>query len=466
MLSMLAKKSRAFSIVAVVALALSPIVASSASATGSPVPTAAGSWGTLTMPASFSPNAFGPVDWFGADGAGNVYWVPYGGRPTSAPQARHANARTSHGLFNGIYRYTPSTGQTTYIDPSRFFGDMSGLAVEASGAIDIVTNDIDLGRFVVMHVSPTGTETVLNSTIPALASRVGIAVDAVGDVFVSSYVSGTSSIYEIPSGGGAATLVATVSSDVVSGLAVAPDGTLYATSGPLSGDRLYAISAGGTVTPVAFDGLYAYGLAIDGAGNLFSALGAPSLVEELSVSGASQYLPVSPAYANVGSTTPLLLAYGGGTLYMWDASSSAPPSGVRSNIPSGSNVLYTWSTSGARPFLTNVDAVAARAQGRYTQSITATWTGGGPTYRCTLMSGYNSPTQFTVLTTTHSCTFYGLAIGTSFGISVVSISGGVASAPQVGFAPAPRVTITCVLRNRGIHRTGVNPHCPPGWRQV
>jgi hypothetical protein len=162
----------------------------------------------------------------------------------------------------------------------------------------------------------------------------------------------------------------------------------------------------------------------------------------------------------------MLLAYGAGTLYLWDAGRLFL-SGPNSSGVYTPNTLYTWTTSsGVRPFLTSVDAVAAHVESRYTQSITATWTGGGPTYRCTLMTGFNAPTQFTVLTTSHSCTFYGLALGTSFGISVVSISGGVASAPQVGFAPAPRVTITCVLGSRTMHRTGLSPRCPLGWRQV
>ena len=452
----------------VLALGALPVaLASSASAVVS-LPTASGSWGTLIMPSDFSPIFTSTLNWYGADAAGNVYYVPGGAHPTSAPQLR-SNSRTSHGVVGGlgagIERYTPSTGQSTFIDPARDFRDMGGLAVEPSGNVDIVVYDSTYSQRVVMRVSPSGTETVLNSTIPDLSSD-AIAVDASGNVYVSTYDYGTgnSTVYEVPSGGGVATALGTIVADYITALAVAPDGRIYASSG-FHRALLYSVPLVGASTSVAIPGVASLGIAFDGAGNLFSAQVSPDAVEEISPTGVAQYLPPSPALAIFGNTRPVMLAYGAGTIYMWD-STYAPLSGVRSNVYSP-NILYTWTTStGARPFLTSVDSVAARVVNRYTQSITATWTGGGPTYRCTLMTGFHNPTGFTVLTTAHSCTFYGLALGSSFGISVVSISGGVSSAPQVGFAPAPKVTITCKLGTRTLHRSGLSPTCPPGWRQV
>lgn len=469
------KRRRAWTVAAAGALSLGIVpagLASNASAVPIDIPTASGAWGTLTMPLDFFPG-YGTLNWFGADAAGNVYYVPSGGY-TSTPQIR-ANARTSHGTLPspgfGIERYSPETGQSTIIDASRDFQRMEGLAVEPSGNVDVIVFDTINSVWVVMRVSPTGQETVLNATIPGLGGfpTSGIAVDASGDVFVSvnDFFTGTATIYEVPSGGGDARLITSFAHDPVSGLTVAPNGTLYASSSPFGDGVLHAISPAGTTTNVPVYGGAAYGIAVDGAGNLYSGQTIPYLVQETSPSGSVQYLPPSPALALHGHTMPFLLAYGGGTLYMWDQSNAPPASGVRSSTFGPTNTLYTWTTApSARPFLTSVDAVAARLTSRFSQSITATWTGGGPTYRCTLMSGYNSPTSFTVTTSSHSCTFYGLALGTSFGISVVSISGGVASAPEVGFAPAPRVTITCKLGKRTLHRTGLNPRCPLGWRQV
>ena len=458
----------------VMTLAIVPLgLATSASAgVPAPLPTAPGAWGTLTMPTDFIPG-FGMLNWYGIDAVGNVYYVPNSGNfYFSAPRLRHANVRRSHvcGLGLGIERYTPSTGQSTFIDPCYDFssGGMTGLAVEPSGAVDLVTWDPNINNFVVMRVDPSGVQTVLNSTIPNLGNPGGIAVDQFGNVFVSTFdfVSGNSTIYEIPAGGGAERTVATLSSDMVFGLAASPDGTIYASAGIGGSGRLYAVTLTGATTPVATQVGPAEGIATDGAGNLFAAIRSSQLVEEMNPSGAPQYLPPSPALTNFGSTSPELLAYGAGTIYMWDQGAQ-PTSGVHAGGIYSPHILYTWTAStGARPFLTSVDSVAARVVNRYTQSITATWTGGGPTYRCTLMTGFHNPTGFTVLTTAHSCTFYGLALGSSFGISVVSISVGESSAPQVGFAPAPKVTITCKLGTRTLHRSGLSPTCPPGWRLV
>ncbi len=465
---LLTKRFRVLAAASALALGSLPLLVSGASATPITIPTALGAWGTITMPVDFVPS-LGIFNWYGADAAGNIYYVPYSIGGGSTPRLRHANARSSHVncRFCGIEEYSPVTTQSTFIDPTYDFSQMTGLTVEASGNVDMVTLSANLNEMVVMRVSPNGYQTVLNSTIPNLGTFGGIAVDAVGNVFVSTYdsISGNSTVYEIPSGGGPATSLAVIS-DWIGALAVAPDGTIYASSTFFGSATVYAITPGGAVSSVSQLAGHPEGIAADGAGNLYSALFSPNLVEAISPEGGMQYLPPSPGLSNYGYSAPLLLAYGGGTLYMWDAGhfglSSPNSSGVYSP-----NILYTWSaSSGVRPFLTSVGAVAAHVENRYTQSITANWTGGGPTYRCTLMTGFNAPTHFTVLTTSHSCTFYGLALGTSFGISVVSISGGVASAPQVGFAPAPRVTITCVLGSRTMHRTGLSPRCPLGWRQV
>ena len=433
-------------------------------ASASPVPVATGTWGTITMPSDFHPHPYS--NYFGVDASGNIYYVPSSQFASVRGRDAHLSARiTSHTAGSGIERYNPVTQTSTFLDPGYDFTYSGGLAVTPNGTVDIIALDATLNQFVVMQVDPAGNQRILNSTLQVYPES-GIAVDAVGNVYVSAGAQTGWAVWEIPVSGAPPVQVASGPSDFLSELAITATGQLYGSS-PFSNQYLYQI-ASGVGTPMGASLINPWGLAADGNGNLFVAdygssvfAGCPSntvcngVVAEFSPSGEQVDLPPTPALNHFGATTPTFLAYGGGTLYAWDAASYG------ANPP----VLYTWSDAGSSRPLVTATSAAVRVQGTLNQSITATWTGGASSYRCTLLYGYENPSVFTVLTTTPTCTFGGLALNQSYGVSVVAINGSSQSLPSVAFAPPPKYTITCVRDRHARHLTGTNLRCPAGWRQ-
>jgi hypothetical protein len=130
--------------------------------------------------------------------------------------------------------------------------------------------------------------------------------------------------------------------------------------------------------------------------------------------------------------------------------------------------------NGAQPAVTNLGVTPAAG------SLTAMWSpsGGASGYTCTLMYGYNNATSFSMQTTSPSCTFSGLAPGTTWGIQVVATSNGLTSLPAVAFGtiPVPVPAKPKPVMHRIICRqnqtkklrsfSGVNPHCPSGFHLV
>ena len=426
--------------VAATALAMGSIPVGSAVASAAPLPTAPGSWGTIVMPSNFYPSWY---NYYGVDAAGNVYYSPSLNGPALRANLR-AHASTSHvSLTIPIDRYSPATGTTTYQSLTGMTS-IDGLAVDPTGNVDAIAVDATLNAPVIVRLGAGGQST-LTASIP---NPLAIAADAAGDVFVASFT-GSTSIYEIRAAGGPPVLAASGIANPILSLAVAPDGTLYAAAA-FAGNVTYAVTPAGGVSVVSALSGETTNVAVDAAGNVFAAEPIAHVVQQMSPGGALLNLPIAPT--GVGSV-PVLLAIGGSSLFMWD--DAAPHN------------LYTWATAGnIRPTLTSVTSSATRLGSRYVQSVTATWTGTGTAFLCTLMYGFNASTSFTQRTSTRSCTFTNLDLGRSYGISVVALSGSVASAASVGFAPAPVVTLTCVRHGVTRHVSGVNPRCPAGWRQV
>ena len=402
------------------------------------LPTAPGAWGTLAMPLDFHPNFF---NYYGVDSAGNVYYSP--NLSGGALRARQSHTSAPHNSSSVVIeRFTPSTGVEVALPLTGMLG-LLGLAVDPAGNVDTIAYDASLSRVVVARLNPVGGVSVLNSTLSPSA----IATDAAGDVFVAVDTVSVS-VYEIPAAGGAAILVASGLPAPIWSLAVAPNGTIYAVD-PTMGTVHAIISGVVSLVPALTSS--ASNVAVDAAGNVFVSEPPNRVVLEQSAAGTVYSLPVAPPGPSLSQ--PILLAYGGSSIYMWD---SATP-----------HTLYTWATAGATaPRLTSVTSAATRQGNRYFQSVTATWTGTASAFRCTLLYGYNSPSSFTQVTSTHSCTFSTLDLGRSFGIAVVALAGATTSAPAAGFAPAPRVTLTCVRHGVTRHVGGLNPRCPAGWRQL
>jgi hypothetical protein len=133
--------------------------------------------------------------------------------------------------------------------------------------------------------------------------------------------------------------------------------------------------------------------------------------------------------------------------------------------------------TGAPPAVTNLGVSAG------TGSLTASWApnGNATGYTCTLMYGFNTPSDFTMQTTGTSCTFSGLAPGSSWGIQVVATNYGENSSPVAAFAtipvpPTPKPKPKPPVRHRIVCKQnhgkklrsfdGVSPHCPAGYHLV
>ena len=436
---------------ALAALMAGAFVATSAGA--SPTPNG---WSVVSLPSSPAYLANDTM-LFGADGLGNIYYVP-AGYCGFGMLARVAHALQPRGvLLNpgcGVERYTPSTGAIVQLDPTRDFQNALSMAVDPAGNVFVLDGD-----GTIYEIPVNGSATTFESTAQAPQFNVigyqqgamGIAVNASDQVFVTAYSGSVSTVYEVPSTGATPLSLASVT-DFLNSIAVAPDGTIYTTS--YSGnDLVYRLTVGGVLTPIGTGWNSPEMVTVDAAGNIYVADESNHVVTEITAAGVQTNLPLVPDVGNPNNypSLPDEITYGGGTVYLWDETGST-------------NVLYAWTPGVAHTTNVSSTATAVRVNGTETQTVSASWTGGAASYRCTLLYGDNNPTTFTVMTSTPSCSFSNLALGVAWGISVVALSNGVASAPSVTFTAPATFSITCVYRGHVLHRTGTNPSCPPRWR--
>ena len=441
------------------ALALAALMAGAlvtTSAGASPTPNG---WSVVPLPSSpayLSPNR---LITYAVDGVGNIYYVPAGtcigfdavsARTAHAMQSRISNQVSGSGC--GIERYTSSTGATVQLDPTQDFQNAYDVAVDPAGNVFV----LDSGG-TIYEIAVNGSATTFESTAQAPQfttgyGAIGIAVNGSDQVFVTASTSGgfPSSVYEVPSAGATPISLAN-SPDWLGPIAVAPDGTIYV--GVFDGSKYFVsrLPVGGVLSSIGTGWGIPATITVDAAGNVYVADPPNHVVTEITASGVQSNLPIVPVVVGTVSY-PSEITYGGGTVYLWDGAAGS------------SNVLYAWTPGVAHATNLSATATAVRVNGTETQTVSASWTGGAASYRCTLLYGYNNPTTFTVMTSTPSCSFSNLALGVAWGISVVALSNGVASAPSVTFTAPATFTITCVYRGHLLHRTGTNPSCPPRWR--
>ena len=319
------------------------------------------------------------------------------------------------------------------------------MTVDPAGNVFVLQNDGTI------YEIANGAQTVFSSTWAGTYRPRGIAVNAQDQVFVTAGAGYpyNRQIWEVPSAGATPIQLATVN-DALSSIAIAPDGTIDVTSN-YSHDLVYRLPVGGTLTPIGAGWSKAETVTVDAAGNVYVADEPNHVVTEITAAGVQSNLP--PVPVGVGTVSyPYEITYGGGSVYLWDKATGS------------SNVLYAWTLGVAHATNLSSTATAVRVNGTEAPTVSASWTGGAASYRCTLLYGYNNPTTFTVMTSTPSCSFSNLALGVAWGISVVALSNGVASAPSVTFTAPATFTVTCVYRGHVLHRTGTNPSCPPHWR--
>ena len=128
--------------------------------------------------------------------------------------------------------------------------------------------------------------------------------------------------------------------------------------------------------------------------------------------------------------------------------------------------------------VSNVQVTSTHASngfGEWTATWTPSTTGTPATgFTCTLLYGYNNPSTFTVHTTTHSCTFTGLASQGDFGIAVSATTSSGGSSPVSGFSTLAKLpvkkrgdaTLMCGKKGKVKWVTAANPSCPKGWHQL
>ena len=438
--------------VATVAFVGAPAVASAGPGPITPaLPIATGSWNTVPLPnVTFFDGRnsyFSEVsNSFGVDAQGNVYTVPCSGSFTH--DSGFGNCPIS-AVSDGIERYSPTTGAVAILDPSQSFVNLSSMAVDASGDVYIV-----MYSGTIFEISASGVETVISDStvLNGGLTPVAIAVSPTGSVYITDSSDSSTFVKELV--GNVWNTLATLPYGYTN-LAIAANGTVYVVG--VDESAVEQITAGGVASQIpSLADTFPEGVAVDSSGNLYVVEESSSSIVELTPQGQFFALPPSPSQTVYGHSTPDELTYAAGTLYMWD---EYPYQSVA--VASHPSLLYTFSPV-ATPQLTGVTAAAVNFSGTVTQSVTATWSGAPGPYQCTLLYGYNEPSSFTVTVTTPTCTFSGLALGVTYGISVVSLSSGSQSYPVEGFAPSATLSLLCV--KNGHHRTFPGRRCPRGWR--
>ncbi len=382
--------------------------------------------GLLTTVASLP----APVKGLAFDGTGNLY--------LSVQGSSNLLYRESASVLAGGTTVTPGNGLTLVATlPSGWVGGLAftatGDLVIAVGSGVVALSSATLADPATWPVAPgSGVISVL-APIAAGVTVLDVALDASGNLFAAAGVRYQGVVFEAP---------ASVVNAALAGTPI-PLASLSLVTSPL---------ASGVQRPV--------GIKVDVAGDLIIVDGNSGYVDEISAlsaaTAAATGTPVTPSQVTrLVAMTPSGMQLGGlaiatnGILYVG--------TGVLDQILVGRLSEYETRVAGAYATSAVVTSVGVR-----TQSITASWGGGPGPYRCVLLDGFGTPTTFSVATSSSSCTFGGLALGQSFGISVSDV--GTAGPAVEVFAPPARVVLTCV-RDRHVRRVaGTNPRCPLGWR--
>ena len=420
-----------------------------ASAAG--LPTLSGSWGTVIVPQQLLlPDRVGS---FTVDANGNIYAVPC----SQGVDNGYVSCVTSQ-TVTGIAEYSPSGATVAMYGAGTAFTNVRKLVTDGAGNVYAWLGnnlyDATAAGATLMTLPNTGGWSIQDMTVTTTG--------------VLEVLFGSGSNWTLEAWNGASWSSIGAGSGVYAYyLANGPGNTPYLYYYPSGSGtpNIGTISPTGSLTAVmtAVDP-FAESLAVDGAGNAY--LADENNVVQITPEGVSSYLPVDPSTASYGSSTPDEVVIAGSSLYLFD---EEPYQNVGTDAGSNGFVpFYTW---GVTPIgvthATNLFATASTAHvgATVTQTVTATWTGGAPSYRCTLLYGYNNPSTFTVTTTSPTCTFTNLTLGVAWGVSVVALNNDVASAPSVTFAAPASFTITCTYRGHVLHRTGTDPRCPLRWVQ-
>ncbi|MGO9325751.1 MAG: MBG domain-containing protein [Terracidiphilus sp.] len=161
--------------------------------------------------------------------------------------------------LNEVVKVTPAGVQT-----EMNFGLNSQLGVAVDGAGDLFVSSYN-GHEVVEVPANGGVQTVVYSPGPS-SNPIGLAVDAAGDLFIADY--GLHEVVEVPANGGAQTTIGT-GWDLPEAVAVDAAGDVFVAD---EAPKVVEVPAGcinNSACQITISGTYAYGVAVDGKGNVY-----------------------------------------------------------------------------------------------------------------------------------------------------------------------------------------------------
>ena len=275
----------------------------------------------------------------------------------------------------------------------------------------------------------------------------GLAFDTAGNMYIAD--GDHNEIWQVPAGGGTPSVIGSGPSGAYPWGMTIRGSTLYFVDD--SQGRILSMStSGGPVTTVFSDSNYraVFSITTDPAGNIFAAVNAQT------GNGAIVEIPAGSETAQVLNLPGIPVSYT-----------------VAGGITWANGYVY-FENGGGGTFYRFADPITPSAPlnlnlERHPTTLTATWAGvpGVMSYTCTLLYGFNNPSNFTIKTPTPNCTFSGLDKSTVYGIQVTANNGYYSSSPTSGFAPLAKWTITCVKGKSTKMVTAVNPRCPFGYHQ-
>jgi hypothetical protein len=254
---------------------------------------------------------------------------------TAQANAQNINTIAGNGTIGFSGDGGPATNAQLYVP--------QGLTVDASGNIYIVDNSNSRVRKITLSgiittIAGNGTSGYAGDGGPATAAALetpyGIAVDGVGNIYISE----NTRIRKINTAG----VISTFAWIDALGLATTSDGSLYAAN---SGNTIEKISPAGVVTTIAGNGTYGFGgdggpataamlngpsdVKIDGSGNIYIADQGNFRIRKINSSGIIQTIAGNGGYTPAGDGGPATAAQfiepwsvalgPGNTLYILDA---------------------------------------------------------------------------------------------------------------------------------------------------
>ena len=228
-----------------------------------------------------------------------------------------------------------SPGSVSVLNTGSLTLQPQATAIDGAGNLYIA----DTGNSRIVEVTAAGIASVLNTGNLVLGSPQGVAVDSAGNVYIAS--TGYNQIIKV-SAAGVATVLSTGSLNVdPQGIAVDTAGDVYVTD---AANRVVEITAAGAVTVLntgSFNVSFAYGLTVDGNGNVYIANQGSNNIVKVTAAGVATVLSTGSITLNPDFGVAVDSA---GNIYITDGGIGIvqlTPSGNASFVNTGSLTITT-----------------------------------------------------------------------------------------------------------------------------